>query len=153
MDEAKALTIVAALANGVNPLSGEVFATDSPYQSADVVRALYCAMRSLEAGARRRDRAALQAPSNAGKPWNEEEDARLLSEFDRGRSLAELAQQHARTQAGIQARLEKHGRLPPQPGGRPSTYGRVNQQGAVRDTSSRAGARTQGASADRAEPN
>lgn len=111
MDESKALAIVSALANGVNPLTGEVFTTDSPYQSPDVVRALYISVRALEASAKRRSRARGRLPGNAGKPWSEEEDNRLLSEFDHGRALAEIAQAHQRTQAGIQARLEKHGRL------------------------------------------
>ena len=47
MEEARAHAIVSALANGVNPLTGELFAVDSPYQSPDVIRALYCAVRSL----------------------------------------------------------------------------------------------------------
>jgi hypothetical protein len=111
MDEIKALTIVSALANGVNPLTGEIFTSDSPYQSPDVVRALYVSVRALELSARRRLRARERLPGNAGKPWSEEEDNRLLSEFDRGSAVAQLAQAHQRTQAGIQARLEKHGRL------------------------------------------
>jgi hypothetical protein len=118
MDEAKALTIVAALANGVNPLTGEIFPADSPYQSADVVRALYCALRLFESGKRRMPRAEL--PRNAGKPWSEEEDQRLLEAFDRGQPLEALAQAHARTRAGIQARLERHGRLQLQPLGVPA---------------------------------
>ena len=46
MDDSKALGIVSALASGVNPFSGEVFPADSPYQSPDVVRALYAASRA-----------------------------------------------------------------------------------------------------------
>lgn len=134
MDEAKALTIVSALANGVNPLTGEVFAIDSPYQSADVVRALYLAVRGLEAAARRRARAPVEPPSNAGKPWTADEDERLLDGFDAGRSLVELAQAHARTAAGIQARLEKHGRLQPQPGLRAPAHRRGNHHSAARDS-------------------
>ena len=72
MDEARALAIVAALANGVNPLTGEVFAVDSPYQSPEVIRALYCAGRALEAAGRRRTRGQGPASSNAGKPWTED---------------------------------------------------------------------------------
>ncbi len=109
MDETKALTIVSALADGVNPLTGEVFAPDSPYQTADVVRALALATRALEVRLKSRPRTGL--PGNAGKPWTAEEDQKLLREFDRGSSLAGLAQAHGRTPAGIQARLEKHGRL------------------------------------------
>jgi hypothetical protein len=123
MDDQKALSIVSALANGVNPLSGEVFPADSPYQSPDIVRALFVAVRALETGSNAistplrtpqppRNRPDL--PSNVGKPWTQEEDQRLLAEFDRGRSPRELAKSHGRTLAGVEARLEKHGRLQPQ---------------------------------------
>lgn len=117
MDETRALSIVSALANGVNPQTGEVFPADSPFQSAEITRALYVAVRALQAQpARRRS----DVPANAGKPWSDSEDAELLKAFDRGASLAGLAQAHARTVTGIQARLEKHGRVPPQNGNRPS---------------------------------
>lgn len=122
MDEAQALTIVAALADGINPLTGEVFPLDSPYQSPDIVRALFLARTALDAKGRVRPRSGL--PDNAGKPWNAEEDSRLLADFERGLSLVDLARSHARTAAGIQARLEKHGRLQPQPLSRASGYAR-----------------------------
>jgi hypothetical protein len=117
MEEARALTILTALAGGVNPLTGELFAVDSPYQSPDVIRALYCALRALETAGRRRLRGP-GATSNAGKPWSDDEDRQLLSAFDNGRPLAELAQSHSRTRGGIQARLIRHGRLAPE-GDRP----------------------------------
>ena len=112
MDDNKALNIVSALANGVNPQTGEMFEVDSPYQAAEVIRALYVAVRALELSNRsklRGNRARL--PANAGKPWAEREDLELLEKFDAGLSVAELAQAHDRTLAGIQARLERHGRL------------------------------------------
>lgn len=126
MDETKALDIVSALADGINPLTGEAFPADSPYQSPDIVRALFIARTVVEARARVRQRTPL--PGNAGKPWSEEEDRKLLLEFDRGGSIAELAQLHARTAAGIQARLEKHGRVQPQSIGRSFGYSRRGQQ-------------------------
>lgn len=110
MDETKALNILSTLANGVNPLTGEVFPADSPYQAPDIVRALYVATRSL--GARSSPKPARAGmPSNVGKPWTEEEDQRLLAEFDRGREPRALAAAHGRTLAGIEARLEKLGRI------------------------------------------
>jgi hypothetical protein len=112
MDDIKALSIVSALANGVNPQTGEVFDMDSPYQTADVIRALYIAVRALETTTktkRRPDRERM--PANAGKPWTEKEDLELLTKFDEGLSIADLARAHDRTSAGIQARLERHGRL------------------------------------------
>jgi hypothetical protein len=112
MDDSKALGIVSALANGVNPQTGEVFEVDSPYQTADVIRALYVAVRALELTNRSKTRTTRsRLPANAGKPWTEQEDLQLLEKFDQGLSLAQLAQAHDRTLAGIQARLERHGRL------------------------------------------
>jgi hypothetical protein len=92
-----------------------MFEVDSPYQAADVVRALYVAVRALEMSNRSKARGVRsRMPANAGKPWAEHEDAELLEKFDAGLSVAQLAQAHDRTLAGIQARLERHGRLPGQ---------------------------------------
>lgn len=118
MEEVRALTIVTALANGVNPQTGEVFPADSPYQSTEVVRALFIAVRALQAQSAVRRRP--DAPANAGKPWSEAEDEELLKAFDQGAAVAALAQTHGRTTMGIQARLEKHGRVAPQTDSRPS---------------------------------
>jgi hypothetical protein len=114
MDESKAQNIIAALANGVDPLTGKVFPADSPYQAPDIVRALYLAAQVLDAKVHNRGRAKGELPANAGKPWSDEEDRRLLAQFDNGQSIQDLSRSHARTSAGIQARLERHGRLQPQ---------------------------------------
>jgi hypothetical protein len=117
MDQAEALNIVSTLANGVNPLTGEVFPSGSPYQSSEIIRALFVAARALEGGAgqastpARESRPRSGALPNVGKPWTVEEDDQLIAEFDRGRSPRELAAAHGRTLAGIEARLEKLGRI------------------------------------------
>lgn len=50
-------------------------------------------------------------PSNAGKPWTETEEDKLLDEFDSKMPLAEIAKEHSRTKGGIEARLVKLGRI------------------------------------------
>lgn len=115
MDETKSVAILSALAQGVNPLTGEIFEPDSPYQHADVVHALHFAVERMRQsdpshqGTKARSRSAER--SNVGKPWTEAEDERLLAEFDRGRTPSEVARDLGRTLAGVEARLEKHGRL------------------------------------------
>jgi hypothetical protein len=148
MDDQKALSIVSALANGVNPLSGEVFPVDSPYQASDVVRALFAAARALERvrdspppstaspAAASRERSRPNLPGNVGKPWSPDEDQRLLAEFEQGRKPAELAKIFGRTLAGIEARLEKHGRLTPQ---QRQTVNRYPKAGSDGNASSRPG--------------
>ena len=129
MDAARARTLLALLADGIHPLTGEPLPPDCPYQHAEIVRALYCALRCFPSGpsetAIARDpsssppaaRANASAPAplkgNAGKPWSAEEERELLERFDAGALPGELAKQHARSVAGIEARLEKLGRLRP----------------------------------------
>ncbi len=110
MNQAQALSVVRSLANGVDPTTGDVFAPDSPYQRPDTVRALYAAAEALEK-AERIERRKAQLPPKSGEPWSEDEDRKLLSGFDAGRGLPDLAAAHERTQAGVRARLVKYGRL------------------------------------------
>jgi len=141
MDDQEALRIITALANGAHPATGELFARDSPYQSPDVIRALFVAQRALEQKAHplgRSQHGAARASqthaesANAGKPWSPEEDQRLLQAFDADKPLAEIAQAHGRTPAGIRARLEKHGRLEPSPATRWPPKRASQREGAAR---------------------
>lgn len=110
MNATQALSVVRSLANGVDPESGEVFPADSPYQRAATVRALYQAADALERSERMERRKA-ELPAKTGEPWTEDEGRKLLSAFDAGRGLPELAAAHQRTQTGVRARLVKYGRL------------------------------------------
>ncbi|HEY8538599.1 MAG TPA: hypothetical protein VIL28_07010 [Steroidobacteraceae bacterium] len=111
MDDSRVVAILSALAKGVNPFTGEVAAPDSPYQHADVVRALYAALERFKSPAETKTRPRPDLPANVGKPWSEEDDRRLIAEFDRGRKPTELAREFGRTLAGIEARLERLGRI------------------------------------------
>ncbi|HKO89303.1 MAG TPA: hypothetical protein VJU83_12405 [Burkholderiales bacterium] len=109
MDQDKALKILKALAEGIDPHTGETFPPGSPYQQADIVRALYAAMAAFDSSPKQSSTKSGQ--SNAGKAWNPEEDARLLQAFEAGDSLDNLALQHGRTRLGIEARLAKFGKV------------------------------------------
>ena len=50
-------------------------------------------------------------PSNAGKPWTEMEEDKLLDEFDSKMPIAEIAKEHGRSRGGIEARLVKLGKI------------------------------------------
>lgn len=114
MDDKQALAIVSTLAAGCDPTTGQPM-EDSFIQRGDVIRALHVAVRSLEVTCRSSARKSrMSMPANAGKPWNEQEDRELLEQFDAGQTIAQLAHAHDRTPAGIQARLERHGRVPGQ---------------------------------------
>jgi hypothetical protein len=110
MDDIKAAEILKSLAAGVSPADGSSLPAGTPLQLPDVVRALFLAADSLESRTRQARRNS-SLPRNAGKPWAQQEDERLLSAFDGGATVETLAQAHERTRAGIEARLVKHGRL------------------------------------------
>jgi hypothetical protein len=110
MDQAQALVLVRALANGVDPETGEVFPAESAYQRPQIVRALYEAAAALER-IERFERRRAQMPAKTGEPWSEEEDRKLLAAFDAGRALQELAAAHERTMGAVRARLLKYGRI------------------------------------------
>jgi len=117
MEREQALRILNALANGVHPATGEKFAADSPYQHPDTVRALFEAMRAVEGGGA----TAAPAPAPQSKPalpesgsgsrWSGEEEQRLASAFDSGRTVDELARAHQRSRAAIEARLVRLGKM------------------------------------------
>ena len=110
MDINKSLEIIHALANGIDPHTGEEYSADSPYQQPETIRALFMAMQALQRTKKTKDR--LQSlPGNTGKVWESEEDQRLNLAFDAGRSITDIAVEHQRTELGIRARLVKHGKI------------------------------------------
>ena len=110
MERIEAIQIVQTLADGRDPTTGEPFPSDSPYQSAQVTRALFFAVRSLEArrapGPRNPN-----LPENAGKPWSAADDEALARRFDDAVEVGELAQEFKRTDEAIRARLVRLGKI------------------------------------------
>jgi hypothetical protein len=111
MEQQQALKILNALANGVHPATGEMFAADSPYQHPDTVRALFEAVRCLGARENESDKGARERQPNTFVRWTSGEEERLAAAFDAGKSSAELAKLHNRSRAAIEARLLKLGKI------------------------------------------
>lgn len=107
MDLDRAKEIIQALADGVDPYTGESFSADGPYQRADTVRALYAALEVMEK---------VKAPKpkdptkpHAGGRWADEEEQRLRDAFSANKPIPEIARDHGRTEGAITARLVKLG--------------------------------------------
>lgn len=119
METEKTIAILRNLADGIDPGTGEKFPAGSAYQHPDTVRALFSAIRLIEAPAGRSARPAAAggrpAPENAGRPWTEEEDTRLGSGYDAGKSIEELAALHKRTKWAVESRLARLGKIPEPP--------------------------------------
>jgi len=107
-----ALPIVQALADGVNPVTGEAYPDQSPYAEPRTLRALYSAVDLMQKEIEREKRRE-RLPANFGKPWTPEEDQAAISEYDSGLTLPEMARRHLRTQSSIRLRLEKLGKIEP----------------------------------------
>ncbi len=123
MEREKTIEILKALAEGIDPGTGEQFPAGSPYQHPDTVRALFAAIHGLEnaaprpakTDAPRPDKSGRPAPENAGRPWSQEEDSRLGLAYDSGKSVEELAQVHKRSKWAIESRLARMGKIPAPP--------------------------------------
>jgi hypothetical protein len=108
MRESRAREILQALIQGVSPFDGEELPPGTILQQADVLRALLAGVSALEEGEARAERRA-QMPENMGRPWSDEEQELLVSAFNEGEPLSDIAARHRRTLRAIEARLEKFG--------------------------------------------
>src|SRR5712664_776900 len=97
MQLSNALPILRALADGVNPVTGEAYPEHSPYAEPRTLRALYSAVDLVQREVEREKRRE-KLPANFGKPWTQGEDEALGKEFDAGVTMVDIARKHARTQ-------------------------------------------------------
>ena len=115
MTSSEAAQILEALGRGVDPETGELFAEDSPLNSAHVVRALFMGAKALSQDStpaeHKQKRIPPEGQEAAWQPWSREEEDHLLAAFDSGATVEQLAVAHKRKVGGITARLTKLGRL------------------------------------------
>jgi hypothetical protein len=111
MDLVTARRTIEALADGVDPRTGELLPPASPIESPDVIRALHFALAAIDRQTETRSKDG-NLPPNAGKPWREDDDKLLGEHFDAGRSVAEISGVFQRTRGSIASRLVKLGKVP-----------------------------------------
>jgi len=113
MELESAKATLKSLIGGVDPVTGYEIPKSMVLHHAIVIRALLCAVASLDAEeARTRRRARL--PRNTGRPWRQADDAQLLAAFREGEPLRQIAANHHRSLAGVESRLERLGALAPE---------------------------------------
>ena len=118
--------IIATLAQGIHPVTGEAMPEDSPYNAPPVIRALHVVARALEGDAAEAEppRPRPAPPANAGKRWSPQEDSALEIAFDAGIPIRQVAQELGRTAFAVEQRLIKLGKVEaPAGGGRFGTAG------------------------------
>jgi hypothetical protein len=122
MELSEARAIVKTLAEGVDPVTGEVFEADSPYNRSRVIRALFTVHRyahvpgsKMSPDERRQRNLELGRPKNAGLRWTEEDRSTVASGFGDGRTIEGLARELDRSRAAIHAELIRQGLVSPTP--------------------------------------
>lgn len=108
MDILRAKELLTALADGVNPLTGELLSQDDSCNQAEIVRALYSVLAELDKAPKKPTKV---LPANAGKPWTEEDAQRLCSMFDAGSSQKQMRDYFKRTNGSLAAKLVALGKL------------------------------------------
>ena len=104
MDIIRAKEILEGLADGVNPMTGEVLPMEDSCNQADVIRALHTILAALS------EKKLKPQPENAGKPWTSEDDNVLARMFDAGKSRKEICEFFKRSTGAITSRLARLGR-------------------------------------------
>ncbi|HIF9165370.1 TPA: hypothetical protein ACX6SG_002424 [Photobacterium damselae] len=117
MDILAALKNVEVLANGIDPISGEVLPECSPYNNPEVIRSLFIVIGAVKqpkkgkksVEQKQKENILKGLPKNAGLPWAEEERDKLVQTFNANTSVDELSIIHDRTRGAIIAELKKQG--------------------------------------------
>ena len=99
MDINRAKEIISALAEGIDPMTGEVLPNHHVCNQGEVVRAFYVALNTM--GTKQKK----QQPENAGKPWSAEDESQLKELFENGTPTKEIGRLMKRSAGAITSRL------------------------------------------------
>ena len=107
MDIIRAKELLETLADGVNPITGEILSGCDSCNQVEIVRALNTVLRYLE----EKNKQKRPLPENAGKPWTKADEEKLCEMFDNGADKSEICTPFKRTKGSISARLVKLGKI------------------------------------------
>ncbi len=103
MDLIRAKEIISALAEGIDPTTGEVLESNHVCNKAEVVRAFYTVLENLPKAKSK------FAPENTGKQWTKEDDELLIALYTSDASRRDICKALKRTIDGVAARLVRLG--------------------------------------------
>lgn len=104
MDIIRSKEIISALAEGVDPTTGEILPEDSVCNKGEIVRALYTVLNCLDEKKSKKN-----LPANTGKPWTKEDEGLLVQLYQSGVAKKDICKTLQRTTTGIAARLVRLG--------------------------------------------
>ena len=100
MDIIRAKEIISALAEGVDPTTGEVLPDDSVCNKGEIVRAFYAVLNHLDEKKPKKN-----MPANAGMPWTKEDEDLLVNLYRSGTPKRDICRTLQRSESGVAARL------------------------------------------------
>ena len=103
MEINRAAELLRALADGIDPMTGQPLPDESVYNRPEIIRALHCVLQELQ------ERADSTAAVHAGRNWSTEEEAKLLQEYGMGLPIETIARRHGRSVGAIETRLSELG--------------------------------------------
>lgn len=108
MDLQRAKELLAGLASGIDPFTGEPLPEDSVCNKTEIVRAIHCVLTELTP---KQSKPAKPRPENTGKPWTAEDDLLLAKMYDAGSTRREMCDCFKRTPSSVAARLVRLGKI------------------------------------------
>ncbi|MEQ2442471.1 hypothetical protein [Pseudoflavonifractor intestinihominis] len=106
MDIARAKELLSALADGIDPFTGELLPRNHVCNQPEMIRAFHEILNVIPSASRKKS-----LPRNAGKPWTDIEEEKLLDEFDSGMTTSAIAKEHGRSRGAIESRLADLGKI------------------------------------------
>lgn len=104
MDITRAKEIIELLADGVNPITGEILSDNDSCNQVEVVRAFHTIL--CHVGTKNLQK---ELPKNAGRPWTKEADKKLQELYTSGMSKQDICIELSRSLGSITSRLNKLG--------------------------------------------
>ena len=108
MDIERARELILALAEGIDPITGEVLPPEHVCNNPEIIRAFYTAFNFIDSKSMPAEKK-VKTYESAGKRWTEDDDKLLKELYEKGVKISEIQKQFMRSRGSIQARLAKLG--------------------------------------------